>query len=786
LDSREVLPTRMVLDGSYRILRVVGSGGFGITYEAEDISLGTMVAVKEYYPHDFGERAGTMNVRPRSDRHKKTFDWGKANFLEEARTLARFEHISIVRVTRVFEANSTAYMVMRFERGASFEHWLRSLGRLPTQAELDRIVAPLLDALEMLHAADFLHRDIAPDNIIVRADGTPVLLDFGAARRAVAEMSQALTGIVKAGYSPHEQYASDGRLQGPWSDLYALGGTLYRAIANKHPEEATLRFDEDRMLPAAQIGRGQYRPGFLAAIDTCLKVRHSERPRSVAEVRPMLLDEDRRLSLNRFVEALKPSTGPARSAPSDAPVGGGGLGRWPIIVAAAIAILGGAYGGYWYTQQPTDPAEIAAQARRDAEARRLADLEAKTRQKEAEEKRQGELKRQAELEAQRQKEAEAKRQADIEAQKRQKEAEDKRQADLKRQAELEAQRQKEAEARRQAELDAQRKKEAEVKRQAELEAQKRDKEAQERQALLDLEKRRKTETEEERALIAKGTFRDCGICPEMVVVPAGELTMGSSKGEIDAGTAAGNEGPQRRIVLRQPLAIGRTEVTRDQFEAFVRATGHKVGDKCWTLEGNEPRERDGRSFRNPGYPQTGTHPAVCVSFEDSKAYAEWLSKTTAKPYRLLSEAQWEYAARAGATGRFAGAGSEADLCAAGNGADQAASAARLPAAWEFLRCNDGYAHTAPVASFKPNAFGLYDMMGNTWEWVEDCYTDNLADVPADGQGRTSGDCSQRAVRGGAWSAAARMLRVAVRAKAPAGSRFDDVGFRVARQLTATP
>jgi formylglycine-generating enzyme required for sulfatase activity len=117
-------------------------------------------------------------------------------------------------------------------------------------------------------------------------------------------------------------------------------------------------------------------------------------------------------------------------------------------------------------------------------------------------------------------------------------------------------------------------------------------------------------------------------------------------------------------------------------------------------------------------------------------------------------------------GRFAGADSDADLCAAGNGADQAASAAKLPAAWEFLRCNDGYAHTAPVASFKPNAFGLYDMMGNTWEWVEDCYVDNLADVPADGQARTSGDCSQRAVRGGAWSAAARMLRVALRAKAP--------------------
>ena len=266
----------------------------------------------------------------------------------------------------------------------------------------------------------------------------------------------------------------------------------------------------------------------------------------------------------------------------------------------------------------------------------------------------------------------------------------------------------------------------------------------------------------------------------MVVVPAGEFMMGSSKGEIDAGYAASNEGPQRRIFINQPLSIGRTEVTRDQFEAFVRATGYKVGDKCWTLEGNEPKEREGRSFLNPGYPQTGTHPAVCVSFDDAKVYAEWLSKTTGKPYRLLSEAQWEYAARAGTTGRFAGVDSEASLCAAGNGADRAASAANLPANWEFLRCNDGYVHTAPVGSFKPNAFGLFDMMGNTWEWVEDCYADNLADLSDDGVARISGDCSQRAVRGGAWSAAARMLRVALRAKAPTATRFDDVGFRVAR------
>ena len=361
MDSRLVLPADTVLDGGYRILRVVGAGGFGITYEAEDLSLGTMVAIKEYYPFDFGDRDASMSVRPKSERHKSTFEKGLSNFLQEARTLARFEHASIVRVMRVLEANSTAYMVMRFELGLSFEAWLRSLSRPPTQAELDFVAARLLDALQTMHAADFLHRDIAPDNIVIRADGTPVLLDFGAARRAVAEMSRSLTGIVKAGYSPHEQYSSDGRLQGPWSDIYALGGTLYRAVVGKAPEEATLRFDEDRMLSAAEAGKGKYRPSFLAAIDTCLKVRHAERPQSVAQLRPMLLGVP---SLAHGSERLaQASSVPRTSAPprSGRTAANQRARRWPA-VAVLAAVLAGAYGAYeygrWSASEGRDPAAL--------------------------------------------------------------------------------------------------------------------------------------------------------------------------------------------------------------------------------------------------------------------------------------------------------------------------------------------------------------------------------------------------------------------------------------------
>jgi formylglycine-generating enzyme required for sulfatase activity len=806
VDTRAALPAGTILDGSYRIARVVGSGGFGITYEAEDINLGTAVAIKEYYPFDVGDRDATMSVKPKSDRHKPTFDWGRSNFLQEARTLARFEHPSVVRVTRAFEANSTAYMVMRFERGHSFEAWLNGLGRLPTQEELDSIVAPLLDALQMMHAENFLHRDIAPDNIIVRADGSPVLLDFGAARRAVAEMSRTMTGIVKAGYSPHEQYSSDSRLQGPWSDLYALGGTLYRAVTGHEPEEATLRVDEDHMPPASQVARKSgYRPGFLSAIDTCLRVRHSERARSVAQLRPMMLGRTSQPRPGlRFVEALKApgKTPPLRAPPrppsrrgTTPPTGQpGAVRRWPVVVAAILAILGGAYGGYEYTRwQPIDAADaqrraaqvIAAEradeerARQEAEAKRLA--EAAAAQKRADEERarqEAEAKRVAEAAAAQKRadeerarqEAEAKRVAEAAAAQKRADEERARQ-------EAEAKRVAEAAAKKRADEEA-----AAAKARTEAEARRIAEEAAQRQATADLQRRQKAEAEAELSNPSKNFFRDCDNCPDLVVVPAGQFLMGSSNEDIDSGIAAANEAPQRNILIRHKLAVGRFEVTRDEFEAFVRASAYRLGNKCWTLEGNEPKERDNRSFRDPGYTQLGTHPVVCVSWDDAKAYTDWLSKTTGKAYRLPSESEWEYVARAGTTMRFPVANTEADLCGYGNGADQTARSAALPPAWNYLSCRDGFAHTAPVGSFKPNAFGIFDLMGNAWEWVEDCYIEKLGATPSDGQPSISANCQRHTVRGGSWSAPARMLRVAARGGAPANSRFDDVGFRVVRTM----
>ena len=376
VDTRFALPENAVVDGSYRIVRVVGSGGFGITYEVEDINLGTTVALKEYYPFDFGDRDGTTTVRPKSDRHRKTFEWGRTSFLREARTLARFDHPSIVQVTRVFEANSTAYMVMRLEQGESYEAWLKGLGRPPTQEELDRITNSLLDALEIIHKQDILHRDIAPDNIMVRQDGTPVLLDFGAARRAFSEMSQSL-GIFKPGYSPHEQYSSDNRIQGPWSDFYALGGTLYRAVTGRAPQDATSRIDTDAMPPATRAVSGTYRQSFLEAIDSCLKVRHSERPQSVAQLRSLLHEP-------------KPHSPREAEHPRETRVvQGTAVSMRSLAIAAAVAVVfGGTYGGFefirWENSRRSQEHEVdTSRETAIAIAQRLATLDAERKRREA-------------------------------------------------------------------------------------------------------------------------------------------------------------------------------------------------------------------------------------------------------------------------------------------------------------------------------------------------------------------------------------------------------------------
>ena len=283
------LPSGTELAGDFRIKRVLGAGGFGITYLADELALARQVTIKEYFPTDYAARKNELAAYPRSRETAADYKWGLERFIEEAQTLARFDHPNIVRVYRYFRANNTGYMVLQFEEGGSFKTWLRGLGRAPRQTELDALIGPLLDALEVIHKGDFLHRDIAPDNIIVRRDKTPVLIDFGSARGEIASQSRTVSALVKPGYSPYEQYASTTRQQGPWTDIYALAATFYQAICGKRPPDAPSRMVKDDYVPARDAAIGSYRSGFLAAIDKALRLEVNERPQSIAEWRGQLL-----------------------------------------------------------------------------------------------------------------------------------------------------------------------------------------------------------------------------------------------------------------------------------------------------------------------------------------------------------------------------------------------------------------------------------------------------------------------------------------------------------------
>ena len=280
-DNVQALPPGTRL-GDYRLDAMIGHGGFGITYRAFDSQLAKVVAIKEYLPIEFAVRQADGQVVPRGARFADDFAWGRERFLDEARALARFRHPHIVPVLRYFEANGTAYTVMEFEDGQSVGELLRESGRRLPPDDVRRLADGLLSGLGAVHAQGFLHRDIKPSNIIIRRDGVPVLIDFGAARQAMGDRTRTLTGVLTPQYAPIEQYALDGK-QGPWSDIYSAAAVLHHAIAGEPPPEAARRVGKDPYRPLAETQRDRFEPAFLAAIDRALAFAPAERPQTVEE-----------------------------------------------------------------------------------------------------------------------------------------------------------------------------------------------------------------------------------------------------------------------------------------------------------------------------------------------------------------------------------------------------------------------------------------------------------------------------------------------------------------------
>lgn len=292
-DTLDTLPAGYQLHW-YQIDRVLGQGGFGITYLAHDDNLNQSVAIKEYLPVEFAARTTSTTVQPRTEEHVKRYEWGLERFISEARTLAMFDHPNIVRVYSVFEQNNTAYMVMRYEQGENLDKVLAA-SRFLEEQKLLNITLPILNGLEEVHRAGFIHRDIKPDNIYIRNDDTPVLLDFGSARQAFGD-AHTLTILIAPGYAPFEQYYNSSDQQGPWTDIYSLGATLYRAVTGAAPIDAISRSRgildsrRDILVPATMSARSRYSETLLQAVDHAMEFAERDRPQSIAEWRMELLE----------------------------------------------------------------------------------------------------------------------------------------------------------------------------------------------------------------------------------------------------------------------------------------------------------------------------------------------------------------------------------------------------------------------------------------------------------------------------------------------------------------
>jgi non-specific serine/threonine protein kinase len=273
----------------FEVVEVIGEGGFGIVYLADDLQLHRSVAVKEYMPASLASRGSGESVIVRSEQNQDTFQAGMRSFISEARMLAQFKHSALIEVFRFWEQNGTAYMAMPYYKGRTLRQVLHDDSHMIDERWLKSLFSPLMDALDLMHAQNVYHRDVAPDNILILGNGAPVLLDLGAARRIIGDLTQAVTVVLKPGYAPIEQYADDGSAtQGPWTDIYAIGAVLYFAITGRAPVASVSRIMKDTLKPLDSSSYPGYSDEFLAGIGRALAVKPEDRPQSIAELREVL------------------------------------------------------------------------------------------------------------------------------------------------------------------------------------------------------------------------------------------------------------------------------------------------------------------------------------------------------------------------------------------------------------------------------------------------------------------------------------------------------------------
>ena len=846
----------------YRLDAVLGAGGFGITYRAYDANLDVHVAIKEYLPGEFATRSEGSTVVPKSSTDVQDYRWGLTRFLDEARTLARFNHPHLNRVHRFFEANGTAYMVLEYIDGETLASRLGREPRLP-EATLLRLLEEILSGLTVIHEAGYVHRDIKPGNLMLRAeDGSAVLLDFGAARQAVGQRSKSITSILTPGYAPIEQYDSKADDVGPWSDIYALGMVAYKCVSGTGDgalPDAVTRGRAQRkggadMASAVEAGKGRYSAKLLAAIDWAIEVDEEARPQGVGEWSAVLAGGGAEKRTAK--PARKPETRPAKAPTTERT----GMSWSSLALTAVIVVLLGAsawQGWRLYRGMPVvTPDETATMAESQDESRTdresdpqttgtpvdtgsdspaetapvmsetepVASADSATAQPPA-----ADPAKDAPVEDDEVTRLLAGADADLTArrltspagnnawEKYQRvlslspahpeamagmerviasymalfgaalEQADFDQADsylgriralhpdspalLTGKKQLEAARQ--ARAERLAEQERQRQAE-EAARQAEMERQRMARAVEGHWEAFETAMQR---DEWDRAGDRLGQVRDLNpaapglaagetrlaqareaarkkalqYAGEMVSIPGGTFRMGDLSGE------GGDDEKPVHSVRVAAFKLGKHEVTFAQWDACVADGGcgrYRPDDAGW-----------GR----------GNRPVMIVSWDDIQLFIKWLNSRTGESYRLPSESEWEYAVRAGSSTKYHFGNAESQLCRYGNHATVAEDG------YGNDSCSDGVGkRTAEVGRYQPNSFGLYDMHGNVFEWVEDCWNDSYAGAPTNGRAWTQGDCGRRVIRGGSWGNYPGSLRSANRSRHTRSYRIDRIGFRLAQ------
>lgn len=823
--------------GALEIERVLGQGGFAVTYLAHT-EAGEARVIKECVPAGLVVRGADGSIKPVSPAAETAFQRALKDFEQEAARLSKLAasspHPALPQVSEPQGDHGTAWFDMPYFGAETLQDRLAA-GPM-SRAELEPLAATLVEALGILETHKLFHRDIKPANIVLRdTDKSPVLIDFGAAKSVLDEATQMHTRVGTEHYRAPEQLAGQGQI-GAWTDIYGLSATLYHAVMGEVPPDASARQyalingteDPLRDLAGDTELRREHGPAFLQAVMAGLALRIGERPQTIADWRALFLGQapqgqpvstGRGTPVFEVGRASAPSRRPPQAdrgsdpyqpEPERAP-----WGRY-VLIGALLVMIAGA--GIWLALSSLsgpgpDQETVVVETPADPEAPppRSADDEAWVRALEQDTL----AGYRAYLDAfpngrhASDAQAEVDRYDDVawaDAEQRNTLAGYEDYLDAFPEGRHVGQAQERAEAIRTAEeaaaadaAERARREAADWDRAARADtvesysdylnthpsgAHARD--ARARRDALQAIAADRAAFEQAQALntvagyeryIARypqgafvmraaaaiealrpspgREFRDCDGCPLMVSLPAGTASLGAPDSDPEATPA---EGPQRPVTFSGLFAMSVTEVTFDQWQVCVQAGACRAvsSDNGW-----------GRGHR----------PVINVTWDDAQAYAAWLSQKTGQAYSLPSEAQWEYAARGGETGIYAG-GSAMALCAFANGAG---SESGLP--WANGACGDPAPdRTLPAGSLLKNRFGLRDMIGNVAEWTLDCNTLNLRDAPADGGADLRGSCSQRAVRGGSWFSGAKDLRYTARLMQRRGDSNDFTGFRVVREI----